>query len=30
MKLPGGKVKKCMLQEVLHVPDLSYNLGKCL
>lgn len=26
MRLPGGKVKKCMLQEVLHVPDLSYNL----
>ena len=26
MRLPGGKVKRCMLQDVLHVPDLSYNL----
>lgn len=26
MRLPGGKVQKCVLQDVLHVPDLSYNL----
>ena len=26
MRLPGGKVKKCVLQDVLHVPDLSCNL----
>jgi len=26
MRLSGGKVKRCMLQDVLHVPDLSYNL----
>ena len=26
MRLSGGKVKKCVLQDVLHVPDLSCNL----
>ena len=26
MKLPGGKVQRCMLNDVLHIPDLSYNL----
>ena len=26
MRLPGGKVQRCVLQHVLHVPDLSYNL----
>ena len=26
MRLPGVKVQKCMLSDVLHVPDLSYNL----
>ena len=26
MKLPDEKIKSCQLQEVLHVPDLTYNL----
>ena len=26
MRLPGGKVQRCVLQDVLHIPDLSYNL----
>ena len=26
MRLPGGKVQRCVLQDVLHVPDLAYNL----
>ncbi len=26
MRLPSGKVKRCVLQDVLHVPDLSCNL----
>ena len=26
MRLPGDKVKKCVLHDVLHVPDLSCNL----
>ncbi len=26
MRLPSGKVKRCVLQNVFHVPDLSCNL----
>ena len=26
MKLPDEKIKSCQLQEVLHIPDLMYNL----
>ena len=26
MRLPGGKVQRCVLQDVLHVPNLSYSL----
>ncbi len=26
MRLPGGKVKRCILDDVLHVSDLSCNL----
>ena len=26
MRLPGGQAKRCVLQDVLHVPDLSCNL----
>ena len=30
MKLPDEKIKSCQLQEVLHVPDLMYNLVSVL
>ncbi len=26
LKLPSGQLKRCRLENVLHVPDLSYNL----
>ena len=26
VKTPNGKERKCVLHDVLHVPDLSYNL----
>ena len=26
MNVPNGKIRKCKLSEVLHVPDLSHNL----